>query len=111
MENTENPSLHDVGERFRGDLRMLRDVADQRTQDLLAGVRGFVEERPLTSLAAAFGIGFALSGGLVSKPTMRVIGLATRLYLRRYLTAVLGSAAAELLGGAAGNGGTATSRT
>lgn len=38
--------------------RAVRDRAEEKWEDSVQGVRDYIEERPLTTMAVAFGVGF-----------------------------------------------------
>lgn len=76
MENVE-----DVGAGAAANFDELRQQLSQRTQEVRAAVGSFVDERPLTAVGIAFGIGYLLSGALVSRLTARVIGVGGRIVL------------------------------
>jgi ElaB/YqjD/DUF883 family membrane-anchored ribosome-binding protein len=48
-------------------------------QDVVEPIAAFVQERPLAAVAAAFGVGYLLGGGLFTRTTGRLIGLGWRL--------------------------------
>jgi len=68
-------------EQLFGDLAALREELLARTGALRETVAGFVDERPLATVAIAFAVGWLLSGALVSRTTGRFLKLGTRLFL------------------------------
>lgn len=97
----ETASIGEMGDRVRDDLDALRDVFRQRSSEMYSNGRRWVGEHPLAAIGAAFGLGYVLAGGLVSKTTWRVARVGARLYLRRFVGELLGRGIAELIGRAA----------
>lgn len=90
------PSLGEIGDRFRDDLRSLRDAVSRRREELGRAARGYVEDHPFVAVGVAFAAGYVLAGGLLSRTTFRLARVGARLYLGNLLRGVLG----EALGGA-----------
>jgi hypothetical protein len=71
-----------VGEATRkigeGLTELARALSAQRAE-LAEPVSKFLSDRPLASLGIAFGVGYVLAGGLWSRVTSRMIGVAWRL--------------------------------
>jgi hypothetical protein len=72
------PSFQEASDQLMGNLGELRDVIAERTEHIREAVTSFVQERPITSVAIGFGVGYVLSGALVSRTTGRIFGLGTR---------------------------------
>lgn len=85
-------SLRELGEHVRDDLMELREAASQRREELLAEVRGRIDEHPLAAVGIAFAAGYLLSGALLSRLTMRVAVFGARWYLTRTMKELLGGA-------------------
>jgi hypothetical protein len=85
-------NIGDIGQKLSADLRELGGVVAERRNIALAGVLTFVNERPITALGIAFGVGYILAGGLFSRATGRVLRLGGRLMLGRLVReAVIGA--------------------
>lgn len=85
--------------RLQDDLEQLRQAAADRGGELITNLRGWIEERPLPAVAAAFAVGFVISGGLFSRMTWRFARLGARTYLRSFLGDVLSQGAREMFAG------------
>ncbi len=83
--------FNEVAERVGDNFDRVRSELDERTREISDGVRSFVEHNPLGAVGIAFGVGYLLSGALVSRTTLRVIGLGGRI--------ALGAIAKQLLAG------------
>jgi ElaB/YqjD/DUF883 family membrane-anchored ribosome-binding protein len=57
---------------------LTRALSDGR-QNVVEPLAQFVQERPLAAIAAAFGVGYVLGGGLFTRTTGRLMGLGWRL--------------------------------
>lgn len=79
-------SIRDLGESIRADFIQLGEAAEQQSRQLVEQLRTWVIDHPLTAVGAAFGVGFALSGGIVSRNAMRLLGWGGRLYARKTLS-------------------------
>jgi hypothetical protein len=95
----DEPSIREAGERVRDDLERLREAAERRRAQLLGELQRLVAEHPLGAVAAAFGVGYLLSGALLSRTTARVLGIGARIYLGQMVRGGLGE---QLLGAFAG---------
>lgn len=91
-------------------------VTDQ-IEGAAAEVSALVRQHPAGALAAALGVGYVLGGGLFTKTTSRVLGLAVRMGVRfalmpileRELAGLAGAAESAMEGGdGAGDGGERT---
>jgi hypothetical protein len=89
-EEPEPPSMREVGERMREDVYMLRDAAGRRRDELLDQGRRFVDQHPLAAVGIAFGLGYLISGALLSRTTGKLLRLGARFYLRRLLHSGIG---------------------
>jgi ElaB/YqjD/DUF883 family membrane-anchored ribosome-binding protein len=96
----DRPSIGEIGDRVREDLALLAEAAVRRRDEIVDGARRFVDERPLTAVGLAFAAGYALSGALVGRFTLRLVGLGARFALGRLVRglAVDGAVAAILDG-------------
>ena len=101
MENTNDTAAtaFEGGERSADDLKSMMETVQQRGSEMLEVGKAWVTEHPLAAIGAAFGVGFVLAGGLVSKTTLRVLKLGARLYFRRFVSDLVGKGAQELFGG------------
>lgn len=88
--------LRDIGGRVRQDLGDLREAAQRNLAALFSDWRRFVERNPELALGGAFGVGFLLSGAIVSRTTARLVRAALRIYLRRLSGLAVGYLAGEL---------------
>jgi hypothetical protein len=88
-ERHQGRSIDEAGEQLLGDLGELRDRVAERTEQLRESVTSFVQERPITSVGIAFGVGYLLSGALVSRTTGRLLGLGTRILFGALLKQVI----------------------
>ena len=57
---------------------MLMSAIDRERGELENRVRGLVEDHPVASLAGAFGIGYVLGGGIFSRRSLPIFGMALR---------------------------------
>lgn len=92
-ERNTGPSLREAGEKVRADVDALRGAALREEEEILARVRDFVEEHPFGAVGAAAAAGYALSGALFSRTTLRLFALSARFYLGRLIEARLGDGA------------------
>lgn len=99
--NSGNPSARTNHGGLEDDLEQLRQAAADRGVELVTNLRGWIEERPLPAVAAAFAVGFVISGGLFSRMTWRFARLGARTYLRSFLGDVLSQGAREMFAGLA----------
>ncbi len=81
MEN----SVDDVGNRIGEGFDGIRQEVAQKTQEIRDTVQAFVDENPLGAVGIAFGVGYLLSGALVSRLTARVVGIGGRILLGNLL--------------------------
>ena len=73
------PSLADTARLLQTDLRILAMHAREAGEELHDVLEHNVRERPYTTLAAAASVGYLLGGGLGSRMTVMMFGVATRL--------------------------------
>ncbi len=78
----EAPSFYRVFEALRTDLGLLAEMTLGRRREFFERARIWIEGHPWGAVGAAFGLGYALSGALVSRSTLRLLSLGIRLYLR-----------------------------
>ena len=100
--NSGNPSARANRGRLQEDLEHAEQAASGHPflgSELASHLRGWIEERPLPAVAAAFAVGFVISGGLFSRMTWRFAQLGARTYLRSFISDVLGQGARELFAG------------
>jgi hypothetical protein len=97
--NSGNPSANTNRGSLQDDIDQLRQAAADRGSELITNLRGWIEERPLPAVAAAFAVGFVISGGLFSRMTWRFARLGARTYLRSFLGDVVGQGAREMFAG------------
>ena len=72
------PGISEVAHRLREDVSMLMSAIDRERGALEDRVRGLVDEHPVATLAGAFGIGYVLGGGIFSRRSLPVFGIALR---------------------------------
>jgi hypothetical protein len=77
MEN----SVDDGGKRIAEGFDELRHGISEKAQEVRSTVNAFVDENPLGAVGIAFGVGFLLSGALVSRLTARLIGIGGRIII------------------------------
>ena len=68
-----------AGRQLQTDAQNLVTHASEAGGELQAYLTSQVRERPMTTLAAAAGIGYVLGGGLSSKLTVLMLGVATKM--------------------------------
>jgi hypothetical protein len=73
-------TLGEASQRIRGDFGDLARLIQRSRDDLTARIGAFVRERPVASVAIAFGIGYVLAGGLFTRTSTRLLGLGARVY-------------------------------
>ena len=104
--NSGNPSAHANRGRLQDDLEQLKQAATDDPSalgsELVSHLRGWIQERPFPAVAAAFAVGYVISGGLFSRMTWRFAQLGARTYLRSFMGDVLGQGARELVAGFVG---------
>jgi hypothetical protein len=102
MEN----SVDQGGNRIGENLNEIRQGIQEKTQEIRASLNSYVEEHPLGAVGIAFGIGYILSGALVSRLTARVVGIGGRIVLGNVLRqAVAGIGPGMILDALRSNGG------
>lgn len=78
-ERTGRPqSLINAGRQLQSDAKTMASHAQEASSELQTYVTQQVRQRPVVTLAAAAGIGYVLGGGLSSKLTLLMLGMATR---------------------------------
>jgi hypothetical protein len=74
-----SPGITDAARKVsQGIGELTRALSDGR-QNVVEPVAQFVQERPLAAIAAAFGLGYVLGGGLFTRTTGRLLGLGWKL--------------------------------
>jgi len=71
-------ALMDTGRQIQADARNLATHVQEAGSDLERFIGEQVRQRPYAALAASAGIGYVLGGGLSSKLTVLLLGMATR---------------------------------
>ena len=74
----EPPGIGEVASRLREDLGMLRNAIGRERADLEGRLQTLFDTHPLATLAAGFGIGYVLGGGLLSRRTLSLFRLGAR---------------------------------
>jgi hypothetical protein len=69
----------------------LRHAVTEHTRAILDTLYSYVDEKPIASVAFAFGVGYVLSGALLSRATIRAIRLGARAAMAGALKHLLGS--------------------
>jgi hypothetical protein len=82
---TRAPDLAEVSSRMREDFVLLRGALERRGGELRDATLRFIDEHPIASVAAAFGAGYVLAGGLFSRTTGRALGFGTRFFIGQML--------------------------
>ena len=77
--NISRDSIAQRGRQLQGDAQKLVEHVQEARGELQTYISETARERPMTTLAAAAGIGFLLGGGLSSRLTVLALGLGTRL--------------------------------
>src|SRR5687767_11349796 len=77
--NGDATTIGDASRRLRGDLGDLFTAFTRSRDDLSDRIGGFVRERPIASVAIAFGIGYVLAGGVFSRATSRLLAIGMRM--------------------------------
>ena len=95
-------NVDDVEARAAGSFDELRKEVSQRTEEVRAAVSSFVDERPLTAVGIAFGVGYLLSGALVSRLTARLIAVGGRVVIGNALRSMVAGMGPGLVLGALG---------
>ena len=72
-------SLGDHGRQIQHDAQALATAVRDAADDVQCYLAEQVEQRPLTTLGVAAGVGFVLGGGLSARLTVVLLGTATRL--------------------------------
>lgn len=88
-----NPSIGEATAHMRDDVQQLREAAERRGDEVIEQVRSLVDEHPLAAVGAAFGLGYLLSGALVSRTTLRFAVLGARWYAGRMMRDLVAPAA------------------
>jgi hypothetical protein len=70
-----------IGEELRGEAEEVAAELNERVARARETVAAFVDEHPLAAVGIAFGTGYVVAGGLVSKMTGRLLKVGTRLAL------------------------------
>jgi hypothetical protein len=81
--------IEDVTNRVSENFNELRDELDGRTKELRDNLHSFVDSNPLLAVGVAFGVGYLLSGALVSRTTFKIASLGSRVLLGGFLKQVL----------------------
>jgi ElaB/YqjD/DUF883 family membrane-anchored ribosome-binding protein len=71
-------AFQERGRQIQGDAQKLVSHVQEASGELQTYIQESVRERPMTTLAAAAGVGFLLGGGLSSRLTVLMLGLGTR---------------------------------
>jgi hypothetical protein len=100
----ENTTDDDVGRRVGDNLNQLREQWSERTHEIREAIGSYVDENPLAAVGIAFGIGYLLSGALVSRTTLRAASFGGRVLLGGVLKQLVagigpGMLVASLFGG------------
>src|SRR5688572_18325490 len=84
----------------RDDAQVLMDDIKAAARDLSEriDVQGRIERNPYGTLLAAAGVGYILGGGLFTRATGRILGVAARLMLVPLVRAELSALGATLMG-------------
>jgi hypothetical protein len=86
------------------DLGLLADTIGHQASEVRRVIQEFVDERPLTAVGLAFGLGYLLSGALVSRTTVRLLAFGGRWVVGRLLRDTVASAGLGLIASADGGG-------
>jgi hypothetical protein len=97
MDRTREPALEEMGEQVVEDLAELGRAARARSAQVVEQVTAFVDEHPYASIGMAFGIGYLLSGALVSRATFKALGFGGRVFAGSLLKQLLAGGALGFL--------------
>lgn len=75
----ESLSLAEHGRQIQHDAEALAGAVEEATAGVQRYLTAQVEQRPLTTLGVAAGVGYVLGGGLSARLTVVLLGAATRL--------------------------------
>ena len=95
MDRTREPALEEVSEQV--DLGELGRAARARSAQLVEQVTAFVDEHPYASIGMAFGVGYLLSGALLSRATLKALGFGGRVFAGGLLKQLLAGGALGFL--------------
>jgi hypothetical protein len=85
-------TIGDASRRLREDLGDLFTAFTRSKEDLSGRLGGFLHERPIASVAIAFGIGYVLAGGVFSRATSRLLAIGARIYGLKLARNLMGDA-------------------
>jgi len=97
-------TVKEAGGRLRDDFESLREAAAERRAQLVETVRRFIDQHPFASVGIALGVGYVLSGALLSRTTAKLVGIGVRAYLGPALSSMVRSGLAEAIGVAVPSG-------
>jgi hypothetical protein len=81
MENSVDEGTARISENFQE----IRQGIQEKAQEYRASLNAFVDENPLGAVAIAFGLGYLVSGALVSRLTARLVGMGGRIVIGNLL--------------------------
>jgi hypothetical protein len=91
--------LREIGEKVKSDIEELRSAAERSRDALLEDLRKMVDQHPFAAIGVAFAAGYAISGALLSRTTLRAARAGARWYLARMLKERVGSELGGVLSG------------
>ncbi len=100
METTTDDAGANVGEHFDE----LRAALGDRVHEIRDTVENYVDAHPLQSIGIAFGVGYLLSGALLSRTTFRVAKLGGRFAFGGFLKQLVAGIGPGLIAAALGGG-------
>lgn len=80
----------DAAARVKRDVGELGSAIAAKRDDIMESARDFVQTKPLAAVGIAFGIGYALGGGIFSRATGRIVSVGMRLGAMALVRQLLG---------------------
>lgn len=90
-------SMDDVRDEIREHGDEIRQELSERAQELRTSVDTYVQAKPLQAVGIAFGVGYLLSGALVSRTTARLAQVGLRFAFGGALKQAIATVGPELL--------------
>lgn len=78
-DETKSPGITDAARKVSEGINELTRALSDGRQSVVEPIAQFVQEKPLVALAAAFGVGYVLGGGVFTRTTGRLLGLGWKL--------------------------------
>ncbi len=100
-----HPTVEEATSRMRDDFESLREAAMRRREELVGKLRRFIDDHPFAAVGIAFGVGYVLSGALLSRTTAKLLGVGVKAYLGPMLSSMVKGGLADVVGAGRGGGG------